>query len=72
MDQQMISQICEQVYRRFPEVAGSRPDVQTRPGNQSLLIFRSAGKTADGRALARTIRVVASDAGKIQKITTSR
>ncbi len=72
MDQQILSQICDQVYRRFPEVAGSRPDVRDRPGNQSLLIFRSAASAGVGRAMARTIRVVASDAGKILKITTSR
>jgi hypothetical protein len=72
MNRQILGQICEQVYHRFPEVAGSSPDVQSRPGGQSLLIFRGAARSADGQAIKHTIRVVASAAGKILKITSSR
>ncbi len=72
MDRNIIGQICEQVYHRFPEVAGKRPDVQNRPGGQFLLIFRGAGRAADGRAISHTVRVIASSAGKIIKVTSSR
>ncbi len=72
MNQQVFGRICEQVYRRFPQVAGSRPDVQDRPGNQYLLIFRGVSKAADGRSITHTIRVVASETGKILKMTSAR
>lgn len=71
-EQQSLASICEQVYRRFPEVAGKQPRVQHQPGDKLLLIFHSTGKTADGRAISRSVRVVVSAAGKIVKMTTSR
>ncbi len=72
MNSQLIASICEQVYRRFPEVSGSRPTVQDRPGSQYLLIFRGSAKSADGKSIAHTIRVVANAAGKIVKVSSSR
>lgn len=71
MNQQILANVCDQVYRRFPEVSGSRPTVQNRPGSQFLLIFRGVSRCGDGRSIAHTIRVVASEAGKIIKITSS-
>ncbi len=72
MNQQILASICEQVYRRFPEVAGSRPDVQDRPGSQYLLIFRGSAKSADGRSIAHTIRIMANATGRIVKVSSSR
>jgi hypothetical protein len=72
MNQQILARVCEQVYRRFPEVTGSRPDVQNRPGSQYLLIFRGSAKSADGRAISHTVRIVASADGQIIKVSSSR
>ena len=72
MNQQMLSMICTQVYRRFPEVLGSQPKLQTRPDNQVLLVFRGSSKTNDGHSISHVVRVVASPDGKIIKMTTSR
>jgi hypothetical protein len=72
MNQQILASLCAQVYRRFPEVVGSRPDVQDRPGSQYLLIFRGSAKAADGRTIAHTVRIVANAAGKIVKASSSR
>ncbi len=77
MDARTIEKICKQVYQRFPEMSGSQPKVQAQSlGAQKdasyLLTFRSNAKTADGKALTNIVRVVASDTGKIIKITTSR
>lgn len=72
MDQQTLSKLCEQVYRRFPEVAGSRPKVQFRPDGQLLLLFNGSAKAADGRTIRHTIRVVATDKGTITKVTTTK
>lgn len=71
-DQQTLAGICEQVYRRFPEVAGKQPRVQHQPDDRLLLIFHATAKTSDGRSIPRTVRVVVSAAGKIVKMTTSR
>ncbi len=72
MNRQTLTNICEQVYRRFPQVAGSHPKMENRPDDQVLLIFRGSAKTADGHAIAHTIRVVVSPDGKITKVTTSK
>lgn len=69
---QYLNSICEQVYRRFPEVAGSQPSVHTRPGSQWMIIFHGVAKTADGRPIEHTIRVLASSTGRILKVTSSR
>jgi hypothetical protein len=71
-DQQNLANICEQVYRRFPEVAGKQPRVFPQAEGQLLLVFHATAKTSDGRALPRTVRVVVSAAGKIVKMTTSK
>lgn len=69
---QSLADICDQVYRQFPEVAGSQPRVQPQPGDRLLLVFRGNVKAADGRTIPRNVRVVVSPVGKIEKITTSR
>lgn len=72
MDRQLLSNVCEQVYHRFPEVSGSRPKVQSRPGDQFLLVFTGASKAADGRKINQTVRVVVSQSGKIIQMTASK
>lgn len=72
MDSRALQTICSRVYQRFPEMQGVRPNVQEYQGSQLLLIFKGSGKTADGRAIQRTVRVVANPDGKISKMTTSR
>jgi hypothetical protein len=72
MNRQLIESICSQIYRRFPEVAGSQPKIQSRPDDHSLLVFQGKGKTADGQSITRTVRVVVDPVGKITKVTTSR
>ena len=78
MDAKSIKSIENQIYRRFPEVAGSRPSVKnqaTAKGHSDdatyLLTFR--GKATEGeRSFARTVRVVANERGKILKVSTSK
>ncbi|NLG96378.1 MAG: hypothetical protein GX491_03360 [Chloroflexi bacterium] len=72
MNRQMIKEICQQVYKRFPQVAGCEPKAESRPEGQTLLIFQGASKTADGRSIAHTIRVLVSTDGKILRMTTSK
>ena len=81
MDPKLIKTIANQVYKRFPEVAGEKPKVRKRrppkaaAGDQPptyLLTFRGTGKGPGGRTIPRLVRVVADARGKILKITTSR
>lgn len=72
MDQQTIDKVCEKVSKRFPETAKKKPKVKPYEGDLSLLIFDFKAKTADGKLLPRTVRVIANPGGKIIKITTSR
>jgi hypothetical protein len=80
MDNKHLDSICKQIFKRFPEVSGSRPKVQAQKLNsggddapsQYLLIFQGTRTTADGKSINRIVRVVASEQGQILKVTTSR
>lgn len=72
MDRSHLKSICDQVYRKYPEVKNSSPRVQTRSDGQFLVIFRGSGKAADGRTMATIVRAVVSTGGKIVKLTSSR
>lgn len=76
MDNRVIDNICNQVYKRFPEVDGAVPKIVPQPvqGEHAnfLLTFRGHGTTEDGKQIQRLVRVVASEKGKIIKVTTSR
>ena len=72
MDNHTLQSICDEIYRRFPEVKGTSPKVSSYSNSQVLLIFNGKATTADGKTLSRTVRVVTSEDGKIGKGTTSR
>ncbi len=72
MDRDLLDAVCKQIYRRFPEVTGSKPRVRAYEGDQSLLIFQAKGISANGRPIPHTIRVVVDPKGKIKKVTSSR
>lgn len=72
MENHAIEQVSKTVFQRFPGLKGSRPKVQSYPDEQFLLIYSASAKTEDGKTLRQTVRVVASAAGKIIKLTASR
>ncbi len=75
IDSDILSKICSQVYSRFPEVNGVRPKVQSQSKSGDinyLLIFTGSAKSSSGTVLSRVVRVVASENGKIIKVTTSK
>jgi hypothetical protein len=72
MNPQVLSSICKQVYRKFPEFSGTLPKVQTRPEGNLSLVFSGTAKAADGHLIPRSVRVVVTPEGKILKMTTSR
>jgi hypothetical protein len=78
MDTKIIKIISDQVYRRFPEVTGSKPKVRLQTKSETaatttyLLTFSGKAVTANGKSIPRYVRVVANENGKIIKMTTSR
>ena len=79
MDDRQLKSISSQVSRKFPEVAGAKPQVK-RQSNQKtksspatyLITYRGKSKTADGKSITRIVRVTANESGKIIKMSTSR
>ena len=70
----IIDTICSQVYSQFPDLNGVKPQMQkmTGPGNGNILvIFKGSSKTTSGKSLPRVVRVVATESGKVIKMTTS-
>lgn len=76
-----LNAIAEQVYRKFPELKGTRPVVQSRntPGAKSpeasanyLVTFKGSGQAAGRQTIQRVVRVTADVRGNVIKISTSR
>ena len=72
MNKDMLDKVCRQVYRKFPTVANHRPKVTSQGNDRYLLIFSGAGKTPDGKTIQQTVRVVATEDGRIIKSSMSR
>jgi hypothetical protein len=76
MEARYVKSISSKIYRQFPELSGVRPKVRLQSGTGSsskyLLTFSGEVKLATGKSMPRTVRVVASSAGDIVKISTSK
>jgi len=72
MDKVSLDSIYRQVYSRYPEVSGKRPRPQEYGNNQYLLVFHATASLPGGKKMDRTVRVVASAEGKIQKMSSSK
>jgi len=72
MEKTLVAAICKQVYRRFPQLDGRQPRVKAQGDDQVLLIFSTKVTSANGHAMEKTVRVVASTGGKIIKMSESR
>ena len=72
MQEQVKNKVNQSVYRQFPELAGKQPSITSRPEGDFLLSYRGSVTLENGRKLERVVRVVASETGRIKKLTTSR
>ena len=72
MHEQAKNKVNQSVYRQFPELAGKQPSITSRPDGVFLLSYRGSVTLENGRKLERVVRVVASETGRIKKLTTSR
>lgn len=67
-----MNDIYQQVYQKFPEVAGKTPVKHVQPNGQTLLVFKGQGVGPNGTRISRIVRVLVNEKGKIIKMTTSR
>ena len=81
MHPEIIEEICEKIYRKFPEVTGVRPKVRKQPVPKDapkpkepiyLVTFNTQARGPGGKVIPRWVRVAVSRGGKIKKTTTSR
>ena len=72
MEQNVIDKICKQIYKRFPPLKENPPRVSKQSEGRYLLVFSSSGRTPDGKSVQQTVRVVATEDGKIIKTSMSR
>ena len=79
MDNNTVQQVNLEIYRRYPEFAGARPDVKSAPasgtGPQATgyqLTYKIQAVTASNQKITRLLRVNVSAQGKILKVATSR
>jgi hypothetical protein len=77
MDEQMVQAVSREIYRRFPELQGKQPRVQSYRAGKSkpfvgyVFSYASLAMVAPGRQLAFNVRVITDEQGKIVKITAS-
>lgn len=72
MDKKAIDRVCSQIFRRFPPLKNAAPKITKQGEGRYLLIFSASGEGPDGRKIQHTVRVVASEEGRILKTSMSR
>ena len=80
LSKEILKKISAKVYKRFPDFQGVKPAVKKRPQDESaeefppgyLLIYRKDVSGPGGQKITRLVRVVVTEAGKIEKISTSK
>lgn len=76
MKKDVVQNITDRVYKRFPEMKGATPKIkQSKMAAQDenlVLTFNKIAVGPGGRSIPRFVRVVADVTGKIIRISTSR
>ncbi|MBI9043252.1 MAG: hypothetical protein JEZ06_02130 [Anaerolineaceae bacterium] len=72
MKKDIKNKVCNEIYRKYPDMDGVKPEVKPYSSNKELLIFNTKAKTSNGFSLTKTLRVVVNQEGKILKTTASR
>jgi len=80
MDPKTLQAVTSKVARRFPEVAGIKPQIKRQPVPKELagtppnylLLYKMQANGPTGKNISRIVRVIVSPQGKVLKMTTSR
>lgn len=70
IDNSAVEKINQRVYRDYPEMRGTRPSV-TQGDNRCTLVYKARVSTPAG-PMARVVRVVADEGGRVVRISTSK
>ena len=63
---------CDHVYRKFPDLEGTRPKVRKAGDNRVFTFEKVLQEGTGGPALKQIVKVTVSDTGQIQKVVASR
>ena len=75
MNPKQVKSISSKISRKFPEMSAARPKISQQKSAHSsnfLLTFSGQAEGPGGKRINRIVRVVASDTGKIIKVSTSK
>jgi len=70
IDSSTLEKINQRVYREYPEMRGSRPSVAPS-GKGYTLVYKATAQTPAG-PMARVVRVVTDERGKVARLSTSK
>jgi hypothetical protein len=65
-----VEKISQRVFREYPEMRGARPSI-TSGDKRCTLIYKARVQTPAG-PMARVVRVVADEHGRVIRISTSK
>jgi hypothetical protein len=76
-EKDIVRSVSKEVARKFPEMAGVRPNVKRQKSKsgelaQFLLTYKGKADLPGGKTIKRIVRVVANERGQIKKISTSK
>lgn len=72
MDSNEINKINNQVYNQFPYLKDSTPKIKKTPDGLTILKYDGSSETASGHTIPVSVKVKATEDGKILQISSSR
>lgn len=72
MDEKIIAKINQEVYKQFPYLQDTKPEIKTEREGVYQFQYEGSVQTANERTLPIIVKVVADEQGKILKLSTSR
>ena len=81
MDPEIVAEISEQIYKKFPEVVDVKPKIRRQalpadlphpPEPRYLVTYHIEVRGPGGKNIPHWVRVAVTEQGKIIKTTTSR
>ncbi len=72
MDLNVINKINNQVFNQFPYLKDTPPKIKYMPDGSTILKYIGSTKTANGHTIPISVKVKATQEGKILQISSSR
>jgi hypothetical protein len=70
LDSSAVEKINQRVYREYPEMRGARPSVSSA-GKGYSLVYKATVQTPAG-PMARVVRALTDEHGKVTRLSTSK